>query len=210
MTLDFDTIRGFFPKPGARPNVVAVVATTDHEASHVLSTIRDYSLHHSKRFTRFDTVNYLVADGGRSSLALAILNSPDGHIIVLEDFSHAHPNVLRNMRRVLDVRRLSLLVVLLDSMDSMQQASGSWEEDLWERLQACEATLHEDVSLPPRDLRVEEALAAINKHRRRLGQRPLDPRQAGWTDEDILIEAARIGALPQSRTPTQQIRSMAS
>lgn len=39
---------------------------------------------------------------------------------------------------------------------------------------------------------VEDALDAVNRQRARFGQPPLDPESAGWTEEDILDEAARI------------------
>lgn len=38
-------------------------------------------------------------------------------------------------------------------------------------------------------------LAEINAHRRRLGMRPLDPAAAGWTADDVRLEARRIRAL---------------
>jgi len=37
---------------------------------------------------------------------------------------------------------------------------------------------------------------AINRHRRSLGMPPLDPRAAGWSAEDIRLEAERIATLP--------------
>lgn len=43
---------------------------------------------------------------------------------------------------------------------------------------------------------VTRALAAIQRHRTRLGMGPLDPKLAGWSDEDILREAERIARLP--------------
>jgi len=49
------------------------------------------------------------------------------------------------------------------------------------------------------DPKVQAALEAINRHRRKLGQRPLDPTAAGWTSEDILLEAQRIRRLNPSR-----------
>lgn len=39
-------------------------------------------------------------------------------------------------------------------------------------------------------------LDTINRHRRQLGMLPLDPRSAGWSAEDIQIEADRIVRLP--------------
>lgn len=39
------------------------------------------------------------------------------------------------------------------------------------------------------------ALGAINRHRRRAGQPDLDPKAAGWSDDDVLVEAERIAAL---------------
>ena len=40
---------------------------------------------------------------------------------------------------------------------------------------------------------VSTALAKINAHRRALGISPLDPTAAGWTEEDVLLEARRLG-----------------
>lgn len=45
-------------------------------------------------------------------------------------------------------------------------------------------------------LPVDEALGAVNLHRRALGMGPLDPTSAGWTREDVQLEAARIERLP--------------
>lgn len=43
---------------------------------------------------------------------------------------------------------------------------------------------------------VVRALHTINTHRRALGMTPLDPRAAGWSDEDVVIEADRVARLP--------------
>jgi hypothetical protein len=40
---------------------------------------------------------------------------------------------------------------------------------------------------------VAAALAKINRYRARIGERPLDPARAGWSDEDVILEARRIG-----------------
>jgi hypothetical protein len=40
--------------------------------------------------------------------------------------------------------------------------------------------------------KVKEALAKINRHRARIGQRPLDPAAAGWEDADVLEEARQL------------------
>jgi hypothetical protein len=42
---------------------------------------------------------------------------------------------------------------------------------------------------------VERALAQIQAHRRALGMRPLDVHATGWTEEDVLLEAQRLGRL---------------
>lgn len=41
---------------------------------------------------------------------------------------------------------------------------------------------------------VAAALAKINRYRNRTGQRPLDPITSGWTDEDVILEAQRLGS----------------
>lgn len=47
-------------------------------------------------------------------------------------------------------------------------------------------------ALPAPSEDVERALQAINRQRASVGLAPLDPQQAGWTDEDVLEEAKRI------------------
>lgn len=42
---------------------------------------------------------------------------------------------------------------------------------------------------------VKRALDAINVHRAKVGMSPLDPGRAGWTDQDVVLEAERIGRL---------------
>lgn len=44
---------------------------------------------------------------------------------------------------------------------------------------------------------VADALAKINRYRAQIGERPLAPAQAGWTDEDILLELRRIESNPR-------------
>lgn len=39
---------------------------------------------------------------------------------------------------------------------------------------------------------VQDALKAINRHRRKFGERPLDPVASGWTEDDVLDEHRRI------------------
>lgn len=43
-------------------------------------------------------------------------------------------------------------------------------------------------------------LAHINAHRRKIGMRPLDPAAAGWSDEDVALEADRLRADGNPRT----------
>lgn len=40
---------------------------------------------------------------------------------------------------------------------------------------------------------VGQALRHINTHRARIGQRPLDPQAVGWSPEDVIVEAERLG-----------------
>lgn len=41
---------------------------------------------------------------------------------------------------------------------------------------------------------IATALAQVNRHRAQIGMRPLDPAAAGWTEQDVLLEARRIAA----------------
>lgn len=61
----------------------------------------------------------------------------------------------------------------------------------------------EHVTAPTRHGRiadVERALREIQAHRRVIGMRPLDPHAAGWSEEDVILEAERIRSL-NPRTP---------
>ena len=49
-------------------------------------------------------------------------------------------------------------------------------------------------------------LAEINKYRARIGQRPLDPKAAGWTPVDILKEAQRIRSNPPRKAKKKTAR----
>lgn len=40
---------------------------------------------------------------------------------------------------------------------------------------------------------VAAALKHINRRRAQLGERPLDPERAGWTDDDVITDARRLG-----------------
>lgn len=51
------------------------------------------------------------------------------------------------------------------------------------------------LDLPEQPPEVVEALDAINRHRRALGMTPLDPGAAGWSDEDVVLEADRVARL---------------
>lgn len=54
------------------------------------------------------------------------------------------------------------------------------------------------------DIDVADALAEVQAHRRSLGQTPLDPRGAGWTEQDVLDEAGRIRRLPNHLMPPER------
>lgn len=51
----------------------------------------------------------------------------------------------------------------------------------------------------PASQSIAEDLAALNAHRRQIGMAPLDPAAAGWTDEDVRIEAQRLRGNPDPR-----------
>jgi hypothetical protein len=53
---------------------------------------------------------------------------------------------------------------------------------------------------------VIEALDVINKRRREIGMRPLEPTSARWTDEDILLEAKRLQTNPARRRRSKNPR----
>jgi len=60
--------------------------------------------------------------------------------------------------------------------------------------------------LTPHQKQVQEALDAINAHRRRIGQRPLDSDAAGWSEKDILREARRVTrANPRRKSLKQRL-----
>lgn len=46
---------------------------------------------------------------------------------------------------------------------------------------------------------ISDALEAINRYRRRIGMRPLDPQAAGWTPDDVVLEAQRISRIANPR-----------
>lgn len=46
------------------------------------------------------------------------------------------------------------------------------------------------------EVRLASALRYVNKRRALIGQRELDPVTAGWTAEDVLVEAKRLGWQP--------------
>lgn len=58
------------------------------------------------------------------------------------------------------------------------------------------ASIAADVARHADDPAPTGALQAINLHRRVIGQPPLDPTAAGWSAEDVELEARRIAALP--------------
>jgi len=57
---------------------------------------------------------------------------------------------------------------------------------------------------------IPEALETIQAHRRRIGQRPLDPKGAGWEPEDILAEAERIRTLNPAQIAAEARRNGAT
>lgn len=58
------------------------------------------------------------------------------------------------------------------------------------------ASLAADVARHEEDTGRPADLQTINLHRRAIGQPPLDPVAAGWSAEDVELEARRIAALP--------------
>lgn len=137
-------------------------------------------------------------------LAVARLARDDRSLLLIAPLSAHEPFIYQRLRSLLDRELPAVLVVLLDSMKGLQSRFGAnFQTEQWKRLQAAGATLLDpgaEAQTPAESANeVQQALERINEHRRQIGQRPLDPAAAGWSDEDVLLEAERIVRLPNPR-----------
>lgn len=95
------------------------------------------------------------------------------------------------------------------SLMSEQIAVGTYNEDFSDLVGDVEypGTVTEYIrALRPSSGNIAAALAKINRHRALIGERPLDQAAAGWTDEDVLLEARRIESNPRRRNPSDSVR----
>lgn len=77
----------------------------------------------------------------------------------------------------------------------------------WTQGDYAEVAAWEPQTVPATGAAVAAALQAINTHRARIGQPKLDPGSAGWTDQDVLDEALRIGTIRNpGRSRRERIR----
>lgn len=130
-----------------------------------------------------------------SELDLAV-----GGILVLDDFADFDDHGLYNVaKRVVREKLPGVVVVGLEHL-----RDGVDPDDFMGRVRKNAEALgleivtideFEDVATLPSRTDVATALDAINLHRRRLGMGALDPAAAGWTDQDVLLEAERITRL---------------
>lgn len=152
----------------------------------------------------------------------AILGEADlasGGILVLDDFWQFSRGAIDELRKHVSapLYQRPLLIVMLDE-DTLPDDAYT---DIGTRLgygvvptRVMEVyRVDERYELEPVGTRapradVQQALAVINQHRRRIGQRALDPAAVGWTDEDVIIEAARIGRLSNPRRVGQLRRRL--
>lgn len=141
-----------------------------------------------------------------------------GGILVLQDIREFSPLALKELRRHIQDQQLSLVVLGTDDLKQDPGpfvGGGSLEQDHLQKqadflgvgavsyfdVEAADEYYSKDAEAarkrgssplrPP----ATSALEAVNRHRRRIGMGPLDPSVAGWTTEDIELEAARIAAL---------------
>jgi hypothetical protein len=134
------------------------------------------------------------------------LDKAIGGFLVMDEFTRFDDHDLYNIDKVIVNKQLAVVVIGIENMASV---GPSKQRDLHDAVRKQADWMQDDLKLvtmsdfgeAPRasskpDVELGQALAAINKHRRKLGMSKLDPVAADWTEEDILVEARRIRRLP--------------
>lgn len=111
----------------------------------------------------------------------------------------AGPEFIRKLEEILDLEELDDEIDVRELWhEAMEDANVYWEDtdegitiDVDRVAEAAAAIL----SAPAPKPQWQKALQTIQAHRRAIGQAPLDPAAAGWTEKDIVEEAARIREL---------------
>lgn len=129
-----------------------------------------------------------------SELDLAV-----GGILILDDFADFDDHGLYNVAKRVVREKLPVVVVGVEYLRPGARL-GQFMERVRKNAEALGLEIvtideFEDVARAPPAGDVREALAAINRHRRQLGMAQLDPAAAGWTDDDVLLEAERVARL---------------
>lgn len=222
--LDEQFLRSWLPRSGEKYTLLTLIAPDPSTQSRVLSVVRDFVgkaglphrfPHHSVRH------DGIVSEGDLAQ----------GGVLYLDDFSYVEPYVLRTLANHLHDNDRSVLVIMVDSQRGLEESAKDLAIDAKRHLEDRfdDARVHgiraagryvgPDLTLewpiaPGRGLpstaadEVAQALAVINRHRRSFGQRPLDPAAAGWTDEDVLLEAERIARLSNPKRARQLRRRL--
>lgn len=189
-----------------RPHARALVflANTAEERNWMFDAVRDWARedgfplrlpHHSV------SAAGLAGPRKRGQLHGSELDLAIGGILVLDEFADFDDHGLYNIRKRILAEHLPVVVIGLDSLEGRRQED---PDAFMQRLRDRAATVGIDVvttddigaidEAPSIDVR--DALEQINRHRARMGMRPLDPVRAAWTEQDVVLEAERIARLP--------------
>jgi hypothetical protein len=143
-----------------------------------------------------------------SRAALDELDKAIGGFLVLDEFAKFDDHALHNVDKAIVNKKLAVVVIGIENMaqvgpsqqiylhDAVRNQANFMQHDLQ---QVTMSDFGRAPRTPKPDVGLDQALATINKHRRKLGMGKLDPVAADWTEEDILIEAQRIQRLPNPR-----------
>lgn len=188
-------------KPHARG--IVFLGNTEEEAKWMFAALRKWAAdegyrvripHHSV------SARGLAAPPSATTRYGSELDLAVGGILILDEFSEFDDHGLYNInKRIVSEKLPGVVVVGIDYLH------GDDPEEFMRRLGHNASHMGVEVitidafeDLTPTSSRpdVEEALATVNRHRRRIGMAKLDPTATGWTDQDVLIEADRVTRLP--------------
>lgn len=187
----YDVIRGALDGPERGLSLII-----DHDDYlYVNRAVRDLA---SKRGIPLRAPHYTVSTAGmvktKSGKHPSEVYQADGGILYLTEVGDFSAQTLKATRKAIEDDELNVKIIAYDheaedhTLKHIENAARLLDLKTID-MRAAHWKPRADPSA------VKRALEAIQRHRRRLGERPLDPVAAGWSDEDIFIEARRLGPL---------------
>lgn len=198
------TLDKFSPPEWSPGQGIVVVVENEREHGDLRAAIRKWANSKPQRWPHYSVSTAgLLGPRGRHQRMASEFDLAKGGVLVLDEFDMFDISQLEKMKARMYAERPDVAIIGIAEKDVRPHIN--FKNRMATRADALEVEIIRPKNFVTAaagarpDPFAIVALEEINKHRRAIGQRPLDPKAAGWTDQDLFAELKRIRSMNPRR-----------